>query len=140
MDLGIAGKSALVCASSRGLGRACAHALAAEGVRVVVNGRDPERLEVTGCPRYDYCSAPWSALLEYIERDFVLVNTNFSAINPQFSRSAEDEIEVFIRTGWPRDAGRQPGGSRDLLLQRRHGGTDGRLQKQCTRTARRAGR
>ncbi len=47
MDLGIAGKSALVCASSRGLGRACAHALAAEGARVVVNGRDPARLEAT---------------------------------------------------------------------------------------------
>lgn len=47
MDLGIAGKRAIVCASSRGLGRACAEALAAEGVELVVNGRDPERLEAT---------------------------------------------------------------------------------------------
>jgi 3-oxoacyl-[acyl-carrier protein] reductase len=47
MDLGIAGRRALVCASSRGLGRACARALAAEGVEVVVNGRDAERLEAT---------------------------------------------------------------------------------------------
>ena len=39
MDLGIRGRSALVCASTRGLGRACAEALAAEGVVVVVNGR-----------------------------------------------------------------------------------------------------
>ena len=45
MDLGIAGRTALVCASSRGLGRACAEALAAEGVNVVVNGRDRGRLE-----------------------------------------------------------------------------------------------
>jgi 3-oxoacyl-[acyl-carrier protein] reductase len=44
MDLGIAGRTALVCASSRGLGRACAEALAAEGVQVFINGRDSERL------------------------------------------------------------------------------------------------
>jgi 3-oxoacyl-[acyl-carrier protein] reductase len=47
MDLGIAGRRALVCASSRGLGRACARALAAEGVEIVVNGRDAARLEAT---------------------------------------------------------------------------------------------
>ena len=47
MDLGIAGRTALVCASSRGLGRACAEALAAEGVHVVINGRDPARLAAT---------------------------------------------------------------------------------------------
>ena len=47
MDLGIAGRHAIVCASSRGLGRACAEALAAEGVHVVVNGRDPDTLAAT---------------------------------------------------------------------------------------------
>jgi 3-oxoacyl-[acyl-carrier protein] reductase len=47
MNLGIAGRRALVCASSRGLGRACARALAAEGVEVVINGRDAARLEAT---------------------------------------------------------------------------------------------
>ena len=44
MDLGIAGRRAIVAASSRGLGLACADALAAEGVQVVINGRDAERL------------------------------------------------------------------------------------------------
>ncbi|MFN3725927.1 MAG: SDR family oxidoreductase [Allosphingosinicella sp.] len=44
MDLGLAGKTAIVCASSRGLGRACAEALAREGCRVVINGRDEVRL------------------------------------------------------------------------------------------------
>ena len=44
MDLGIAGRHAIVCASSRGLGRACAEALARAGVRIVLNGRDPDRL------------------------------------------------------------------------------------------------
>ncbi len=44
MDLGITGRVALVCGSSAGLGRAIADALAAEGCRVAVNGRDEERL------------------------------------------------------------------------------------------------
>ncbi len=47
MDLGIKGKRALVCASSKGLGRGCAEALAAEGVDVVINGRSPESVEAT---------------------------------------------------------------------------------------------
>ena len=45
MDLGIAGKKALVCASSKGLGRACALSLAREGVQVWMNGRTRETLE-----------------------------------------------------------------------------------------------
>ena len=45
MDLGIAGKVALVTAGSRGLGRATALALAGEGVRVMVSGRDVDSLE-----------------------------------------------------------------------------------------------
>jgi 3-oxoacyl-[acyl-carrier protein] reductase len=44
MDLGLQGRKALVCASSKGLGFACAHALAREGVVVTLNGRDGERL------------------------------------------------------------------------------------------------
>ncbi len=44
MDLQIRGRTALVCAASRGLGRACAEALAAEGVRVALTGRDPDAL------------------------------------------------------------------------------------------------
>jgi 3-oxoacyl-[acyl-carrier protein] reductase len=44
MDLGISGRKALICASSKGLGLACAQALAAEGCVVFINGRDPERL------------------------------------------------------------------------------------------------
>ncbi len=47
MDLGIAGRKAIVCASSRGLGRACAMALAQEGCEVVVNGRDKAQLDKT---------------------------------------------------------------------------------------------
>jgi 3-oxoacyl-[acyl-carrier protein] reductase len=44
MDLGIAGRKAIVCASSRGLGYACALHLAQAGCDVVINGRDEKRL------------------------------------------------------------------------------------------------
>ena len=44
MELGIEGRRAIICASSRGLGKACARALARAGVSVVVNGLDDARL------------------------------------------------------------------------------------------------
>jgi 3-oxoacyl-[acyl-carrier protein] reductase len=47
MDLGISGRKAIVCASSRGLGRGCATSLAREGVDVTINGRDEEVLQAT---------------------------------------------------------------------------------------------
>jgi 3-oxoacyl-[acyl-carrier protein] reductase len=45
MDLGLQGKRAIVCASSKGLGFACAKALAREGAHLVLNGRDPDALD-----------------------------------------------------------------------------------------------
>lgn len=45
MDLGLAGRKAIICASSRGLGKACARALAEAGCEVVINGRDPKKLD-----------------------------------------------------------------------------------------------
>jgi 3-oxoacyl-[acyl-carrier protein] reductase len=45
MDLGIGGRKAIICASSQGLGLACATSLAREGCVVFINGRDPSRLE-----------------------------------------------------------------------------------------------
>src|SRR3954470_11301886 len=45
MDLGIRGRRAIVCASSRGLGRACAQALAEAGCEVIINGLDVARLD-----------------------------------------------------------------------------------------------
>ena len=47
MNLEIAGRSALVLAASKGLGRASAHALAAEGVRVMIGSRDAARVQQT---------------------------------------------------------------------------------------------
>lgn len=48
MDLGIGGKSALVCAASKGLGKACAMSLAREGVAITIVARTPETLEAAG--------------------------------------------------------------------------------------------
>ncbi|WP_373635543.1 SDR family oxidoreductase [Yoonia sp. SS1-5] len=53
MDLGIAGKKALVCASSKGLGRGCAEALAEAGVDLVLNARGAEALEATAAALRD---------------------------------------------------------------------------------------
>src|SRR5689334_9372870 len=47
MDLGIRGRTALVCAASKGLGKGCAAALAREGVNLVVVARGREALEAT---------------------------------------------------------------------------------------------
>ncbi|WP_269713848.1 SDR family oxidoreductase [Caulobacter sp. NIBR2454] len=53
MDFGIAGKTALVLGGSAGLGRAIAHALAAEGVHVAVAGRNTQAVEETCCCAWD---------------------------------------------------------------------------------------
>ncbi len=47
MDLELNGRRAIVCAASKGLGRGCAEALAAEGVNLVINARGAEALERT---------------------------------------------------------------------------------------------
>ena len=47
MDLGITGKKAIVCAASKGLGKACAMSLAKNGVDLVINARTAGELEVT---------------------------------------------------------------------------------------------
>jgi 3-oxoacyl-[acyl-carrier protein] reductase len=47
VDLGIGGKTALVCAASKGLGKGCAAALAREGVNLVITARGAEALEAT---------------------------------------------------------------------------------------------
>ena len=47
MDLGIRGKTALVCAASKGLGKGCATSLAREGVNLVITARGRDALEAT---------------------------------------------------------------------------------------------
>jgi 3-oxoacyl-[acyl-carrier protein] reductase len=47
MDLGLAGRKALVCAASKGLGKGCALALAREGVELIITARGAEALDAT---------------------------------------------------------------------------------------------
>ncbi|MEL7209872.1 MAG: SDR family NAD(P)-dependent oxidoreductase, partial [Actinomycetota bacterium] len=53
MDLGITGRRAIVCASSRGLGLACADSLGREGVDLWINAREPARLEAAAADLRD---------------------------------------------------------------------------------------
>ena len=64
MDLGIRGKRALVCASSKGLGRGCAEALAAAGVDLVLNARGAEALEATPKAELPALIAGWLDTLD----------------------------------------------------------------------------
>lgn len=59
-----------------------------------------DRLHVTGCPRYDVCSTHWRGLLDYPHDGYVLVNTNFSTVNPLFTKTAGNEKQAFRSVGW----------------------------------------
>ena len=89
MDLGIRGRRAIVCASSRGLGRACAEALAREGVHLTLNGREPDVLkeavdeiaaahgvEVVGVAGDIAHEETQQALIEACSTPDILVNNN----------------------------------------------------------------
>jgi len=65
MDLGIKGKTALVCASSKGLGRGCAEALAQAGVNLVLNARGAEALEATAA----HIRATWGVMVTAVTAD-----------------------------------------------------------------------
>jgi 3-oxoacyl-[acyl-carrier protein] reductase len=62
MDLGLKGKRALVTASSKGLGRGCAEALAEAGVDLVLNARGEEALEATATEIRDACGVSVTAV------------------------------------------------------------------------------
>lgn len=89
MDLGIADRKALICASSQGLGLACAEALAREGAIVFMNGRSEAKLETavasvrekTGGQVFGVAADVTSAsgrklLLEHCPNPDILVNNN----------------------------------------------------------------
>jgi len=63
MDLGLSGRKAIVCASSQGLGKACALALAQAGVSVVVNGRNRAALDATAREIRDLAKVEVTAVL-----------------------------------------------------------------------------
>src|SRR5271170_5250230 len=111
MDLGIAGRKAIVCASSKGLGRACAMALAREGCVVVVNGRDAARLEATAdeiraATRAEVVAvagdldAPEvrAALLEACPEPDILVNNNGGPAPAPFADLTREKILAGVQS------------------------------------------
>lgn len=97
MDLGIEGRTAIVCGSTRGLGRACAEALLAEGCRVIVNGRDHDRTmraavellrrwpgRVVAVPGDVTSAEGRAALLRACPEPDILVNNNAGPVSHPF--------------------------------------------------------
>lgn len=110
MDLGIAGRRAILLGSSRGLGRACAASVAREGVHVVVNGRtaadvdaavrelsDGYGVEALGVVGDSTAAEVQGALLEACpEPDIVLINGQGPPPTP-FGRLDEDKWASAVR-------------------------------------------
>jgi 3-oxoacyl-[acyl-carrier protein] reductase len=110
MDLGIAGRRAILMASSRGLGRACAESIAREGVHVVVNGRTAADVdaavaelraaydvEVAGVVGDSSTTEVHDALLEACpEPDIVLLNGEGPPPTP-FARLGDDNLAAAFR-------------------------------------------
>src|SRR3989344_8262410 len=66
------------------------------------SGKNQVQLHLTGNPRFDLCADHWRPFLQYHREDYVLVNTNFSAINPLLSYSEQAELETLVTAGWDR--------------------------------------
>ena len=69
MDLGIAGKYALVCGASKGLGFGCAQALVREGVNVLIVARDPETLEASANKLIADSNRPVCVKVQFVAAD-----------------------------------------------------------------------
>jgi len=109
MDLGLNGRKAIVCASSRGLGKACALSLAREGVDVVINGLHQERLdaaqteiEALGAGRVTAVRADINTeagradLIAACPDADILVNNNEGPPPGQFDRWRRDDFQAAI--------------------------------------------
>jgi 3-oxoacyl-[acyl-carrier protein] reductase len=76
MDLGISGKNALVCAASKGLGRACAFSLAREGANVTIVARTRETLDRTA----DELRAATAATINAVAADITTAEGRAAAL------------------------------------------------------------
>lgn len=63
----------------------------------------PERLHLTGCPRFDFAAPRWRALLDGERRGYLLVNANFPLVNSRFSGDPGAERAAMVRAGWDGD-------------------------------------
>lgn len=73
MDLGIAGKWALVCGASKGLGLGCAQALVREGVNVLIVARGAEVLAATAAKLIADSARPADASVQFVAADITTV-------------------------------------------------------------------
>jgi 3-oxoacyl-[acyl-carrier protein] reductase len=104
MDLGLAGRLALVTGASSGLGRACALALAAEGVRIAVVARRLERLEEVAAEARD-AGAPEAIAYRADLGDAAQIDAMLAAIAQR-----QGAIEILVANSGP-----PPPGSADAL-------------------------
>jgi len=100
MDLGLSGRTALVAASSQGLGLACARALAREGVALTLNGRTEQKLADT--------AAELRADLPQAEISWVAADLTTSAGRARITTSVPD-VDILVTN----NAGPRPGGLAD---------------------------
>ena len=108
MDLGIAGKWALVCGASKGLGFGCAQALVREGVHVVLVARGAEALEAAAAKLIADPGRPADTAVQYVAADITTAEGRAKA----FEKHREFDIVVTNAGGpppgdfrdWDRDA------------------------------------
>ena len=108
MDLGIAGKHALVCGASKGLGFGCAQALVREGVHVLIVARGAEVLEAAANKLIADSTRPASATVQFVAADITTIEGRAAV----FALRKEFDIVVTNAGGpptgdfrdWDRDA------------------------------------
>ncbi len=105
MDLGIRGKTAIVCGSSQGLGYACAMALAEEGVNIVMNSRDFDRIFAAArkvSERYGVETVPVAADALHVETPDKLVKAaidRFGGLDILITNTGGPQPGVFADMG-----------------------------------------
>ena len=113
MELGITGKTALLCASNAGLGLACAKAVAAEGVDVVINGRNPDKIaaaeaevrsiakgKVTSVQADVATDAGRAALLAVCPNPDILLNNNAGPKPKRFMETSRQDWEETYQSNY----------------------------------------
>ena len=116
MDLGISEKKAIVCASSRGLGKACAESLAKEGTEIIINGVNEENLKNTEAEfkskGYKVTSvlgamedkATRNALLEACPEPDILINNSGGPPPGNFFEWSEEDFLSAIKSNFTQSA------------------------------------
>lgn len=97
MDLGLKGKKAIVCASSKGLGKACALALAEEGVDVILNARSEAQLIETR----NFIRDNFDVRVEAIAGDVTDENFSVEFVKEAYKQFGDIDIAILNAGGPP---------------------------------------